>query len=137
MQSRQFSVDIVDRVALAGYVLNRDVTRTFEPQIASKARVPKDARASSAISLYQAWKREHLSKFLERETEKLERKKRRAVEKHKGYLKKIGKPHSDVVLDTSKRHRVTHCYACKEPLESSFHIECTECGWRTAVVNGQ
>lgn len=52
-------------------------------------------------------------------------------ERHKERLLKLGKTYLGVRKATPNpaRRRVTHCWACKEGLDSSIDIECLSCNW--------
>lgn len=55
---------------------------------------------------------------------------RELEENNRKYLTKIGKGHSGTRLrDETKAIRITHCFACKEHLDSSINLECRGCGW--------
>lgn len=112
-----------------GYVPARDVMRQFKSEFAKSARMVSGGEKDMALSKYLDWKQKHGTTFAEGFVTRKERAINNAIKKHKKYLKKIGKEYSGVNPNTSKRHRVTHCYACKEPLDSSFHIECNQCEW--------
>jgi hypothetical protein len=43
-------------------------------------------------------------------------------------LRKHGREYTGVT-ESNRRHRTTHCYACKEHLDSSLHLECNSCAW--------
>ena len=112
-----------------GYVPARDLMRQFEPNQKDAAHPILGKEKDDAIYKYMAWKKKHAESYIAEVMERLELKKQRAIQKHKEYLIKIGKPYSGVNLETTKVHRVTHCYSCKENLDSDFHIECNACGW--------
>lgn len=49
---------------------------------------------------------------------------------HANFLAGKGLPAQDVRKTTRTRgNRLTHCYSCKVPLDSSVDIECTACNW--------
>lgn len=52
-------------------------------------------------------------------------------DRHKERLQNLGIEYQGVrqALNVSEKRRVTHCYACKEPLDNSVDIECVTCGW--------
>lgn len=51
-------------------------------------------------------------------------------ERHKDYLLSLGKKYSGISISSqSKKHRITHCYNCKEVLDNSTNLECNTCGW--------
>ena len=53
------------------------------------------------------------------------------AERHKERLERLGKEYLGVRPATKKplRRRITHCYACKVPLDNSLDIECISCNW--------
>jgi len=112
-----------------GYVPARDLMRQFEPNQKDAAHPVVGKEKDAAIRKYVVWKNQYAESFIESEIERLESKIQRAIQKHKEYLIKIGKPYTGVNLETTKVHRVTHCYSCKGNLDSDFHIECNACGW--------
>jgi hypothetical protein len=140
-----FEVEGIDD--LFGYVPGRDVMRQFEPHQKNAAHPVLGKEKDDAICKYMAWKKQYAESFIEEVIERQEStkqkaiqkhkeqrtiqkyKEQKAIQKHKEYLIEIGKPYSGVNLKTTKVHRVTHCYSCKENLDSHFHIECNSCGW--------
>jgi hypothetical protein len=112
-----------------GYVPSRDVMRQFDPEQLKQAVRLLGTAKNIPLAKYYAWQQNNGTEFVTSERNRVESKIAKAIQKHKEYLKKIGKPYSGVNTTTSKRHRVTHCYACKVELDSTCHIECNECGW--------
>lgn len=47
---------------------------------------------------------------------------------HRNRLANLGVPYSGVSV-SAKHSRLTHCYDCKNYLDSSIDIECNTCGW--------
>lgn len=47
---------------------------------------------------------------------------------HKNRLEELGIKYTGTSV-SSKRHRATHCYNCKNNLDNSIDIECNTCGW--------
>lgn len=47
---------------------------------------------------------------------------------HDRFLLGVGKRNLGLQY-SYKIHRVTHCYACKKPLDNSIDLECVACGW--------
>lgn len=47
---------------------------------------------------------------------------------HANFLNRIGKNNLGLQKST-KKHRVTHCYSCKKPLDNAIDLECVECEW--------
>jgi hypothetical protein len=93
----------------------------------------KGARRGEAIEKYAKWHEKNGTGFVERDRrqqqELVERRRREAIEKHKAYLTKNKKHYAGITEGSTKRHRVAHCYSCKENLDSSLHIECNSCTW--------
>ena len=52
-------------------------------------------------------------------------------ERHKQRLSRLGIAYHGVrqASGNSSPTRVTHCYVCRKPLNSSVDIECVSCGW--------
>lgn len=120
-------IDGIDN--LFGYVPARDLMRQFELNQKDATHLVLGEEKDNAICKYMAWKKKNVASYIDSQKERLESKKQRAIQKHKDYLNKIGKTYSGVNLKTTKVHRVTHCYSCKEKLDSDFHIECNACKW--------
>ena len=51
------------------------------------------------------------------------------TEKHKVFLSKTKMPYKGTISNSHKKHRVTHCYNCKNKLDNMINIECRACGW--------
>jgi hypothetical protein len=47
---------------------------------------------------------------------------------HRKRIEKLGFRYAGL-KPTAKSHRVTHCYVCKDSLDSSVDVECVNCGW--------
>lgn len=51
-------------------------------------------------------------------------------EKNKHFLERRGKSFAGTRIRPKEQlRRVTHCYHCKRPLDSSMNLECVACGW--------
>jgi hypothetical protein len=51
-------------------------------------------------------------------------------DRHKKFLRDRGLPDCGIRPATvHERHRVTHCWSCKEHLDNSVDLECAACGW--------
>jgi len=48
-------------------------------------------------------------------------------EAHLAFFNIIGKGVRKTTID--RRHRVTHCWMCKGPLDNAVDFECVVCGW--------
>ncbi len=51
------------------------------------------------------------------------------IERHKYFLAKRKLPYKGINDSISRKHRVTHCYVCKEHLDNLVDLECSACGW--------
>lgn len=59
-----------------------------------------------------------------------ERTRNLTIERHKNDLKNLGKEYRGVRFKrTDIKHRITHCYNCKESLNNLMDIECISCNW--------
>lgn len=126
----------------------REYTRAFAREALTTAQ---QENHTSAIAVYEKWHAEHGSTFLEREENRrrneilkrdahekaealrrqaeIEARRHQAVVHHREYLERHGKKYVGVSENSKRSHRVTHCYACKAPLDSDLHIECQSCSW--------
>lgn len=106
------------------YVVLWDLaTRRFDSYRAAVFRnwVKKadEATAAQALRAYGDWK--ELNKREEREA---------LVRRHAQFLAARGLHNAGVrEAAASERHRATHCYACKESLDSRVDAECLACNW--------
>jgi len=69
--------------------------------------------------------RELKHKIEERHANKL----KKIKEKHKQHLEISGLEYRGVKFNSKKIVRTTHCYSCKEPLDSTIDLECNSCNW--------
>jgi hypothetical protein len=111
----------------------------------------KDARRAAVVEEYLKWHEKHGSDFVvtdRRQRQELaERRREEAIAKHKAYLEKHKKQYAGVTKGSSKQHRTTHCYRCKDNLDSSLHVQCMQlahlllwCMWlrvRKMVLNAK
>ena len=74
---------------------------------------------SQAVETASAELIEEITSFAHREIEKRFHLRREA----------LGLERANLLQSTRRQHRVTHCYACMERLESGFFLECGSCGW--------
>lgn len=51
------------------------------------------------------------------------------INRHRGFFEARNLPVPSVRLLTGRRHRVTHCYNCRSPLDSLVDVECSACEW--------
>jgi hypothetical protein len=93
----------------------------------------KDPRRSAAVEQYLKWYEKYGSGFVaadrKRQQESVEGRRKEAIERHRAYLAKHNQRYSGVTEASTKTHRSTHCYRCKEDLDSSLHVECNSCNW--------
>ncbi len=136
------------------YLFNVDTQsmREYPRAFARKAlETAQEGDRASALAVYEKWHAEHGSTFLKRDesrrrdeilkrdaqekSETLQReaeiqaRRQRAIVRHREYLERHGKKYAGVSENSKRSHRVTHCYACKAPLDSDLHIECQSCSW--------
>lgn len=92
-----------------------------------------DHRRGTAIDRYLRWYQQHGAGFVvadrERKEREVEERRKKSIERHQEYLKEHGKQYSGVIEGSTKKHRTTHCYSCKDSLDSSLHLECKSCSW--------
>jgi len=48
---------------------------------------------------------------------------------HRQKLEEMGVSYIGIRSNSTKIHRVTHCYDCKQGLDSTINLECMSCGW--------
>ena len=71
-----------------------------------------------------------LTQFEEQIRADLAKKQLDAIENHQNFLKGKGLPYRGVVaVNHKKKHRLTHCYACKDSLDSEINSLCAACKW--------
>ncbi len=57
-------------------------------------------------------------------------KRTKTKQRHRELLTSSGIAYKGVsAISAMKKHRITHCYECKESLDNSSDIECNICGW--------
>lgn len=51
-------------------------------------------------------------------------------QRHEKFLASLGMRYEEVSpISLPRKHRITHCYECKESLDNSIDIECNKCEW--------
>lgn len=116
------------------YHVNRGtITECGKDQIRKILSTVKDSARNIAVEKYSEWYGTHGNGFVEsdRSRKQLEIQRRRedALERHQEYLRKFGKQYSGIAESAGRKHRTTHCYSCKEELDSALRIECNSCSW--------
>lgn len=136
------------------YLFNTDssVMKEYERDFArSLLATVRGADRDTAVAIYEKWYATNGEDFLhkdeprrkkateernqreliqeERRVARAEARQREAIEKHKQYLTRHKIEYKGAVIVASKAHRATHCYACKDELDSQLHIQCQSCGW--------
>lgn len=116
------------------YHVDRKEMREYQKDYVKKmlstvANASRDAAIQSYLEWYKKYGNGYVEADRRRKEIELEDRRKRAIEKHKEYLIKFGKHYSGITQNSDKTHRVTHCYACKDNLDSSLHIECNSCNW--------
>jgi len=104
-------------------------------------------RKEQAVQAYENWYAANGNGFLEKDRERrrramearkvkeekeraqLAKRRAEAIERHKKYLVRHGKEYQGVSTVRDANPRVTHCYSCKENLDSRMHIQCKSCDW--------
>jgi hypothetical protein len=72
---------------------------------------------------------DHEKRTKQYQRKRQEERRRRAIERHKQYLQKHRKQYMGVSEMRLTKRRVTHCYSCKEDLDSNLHVQCNSCRW--------
>lgn len=103
-----------------------------------------DEISRDALEGYERWYAAHSTLWLQeernyvkdrREKEKVEEERikdaQQALEqRHAEHLAKYGIAGAGTrAASTSRGRRITHCWRCTSPLDSSIDLECTMCGW--------
>lgn len=87
--------------------VKREVMRKY-----TSGRGLTDAEVTEAISNYLSYEERKLQK------------------KHADFLEQVGKAPAQLRLRSNRLpSRITHCYVCHEPLDSTVDYECSACGW--------
>lgn len=130
-----------DPTLIYAFCVNSGEMREYEKahvkKMLSTVKIPT---RQVAIAKYLEWYGKHGLGFIEADSKRrleairkrrevAEERRKSAIERHKAYLIEHGKTYSGVSQNINKKHRVTHCYSCKENLDSSLHIECNTCNW--------
>ena len=87
--------------------------------------------ASIEFEMLKVKVEERLRTLLEEQSKAdLEKKQLDAIENHQNFLKGKGLPYRGVLAGNhNKKHRLTHCYACKDSLDSEINSLCAACRW--------
>jgi len=85
---------------------------------------------------YESWlKTDDGISYIEKSIGWREERLNRLIEKHSQWFVGQGIQPPDVVRESGRKRRLTHCYACKEEdgtfhhLDNAVRPECTRCGW--------
>ena len=117
----------------------RGVVRQFDPnELRTIAKTIYGDEREAALLAYEDWKFSHAEEFLKKEplrlaeeTQRIKAAETRIRNAHRQYLIGLGlNPESALSrLAEPRRHRVTHCFACKQPLDNKIFLECAACHW--------
>jgi hypothetical protein len=83
-------------------------------------------------SKYSAWLQFYSSKLKKLKDKKpfsFTEMKMQAEMEHKKKLQRLGLPFKGINFDTKRPPRATHCWDCKDTLDSSMDLECKACNW--------
>ncbi len=58
-----------------------------------------------------------------------DKKRKEIITAHEKFLLSKDLPYNGIRTNKNRRHRTTHCYNCKKPLDNSVDVECNSCGW--------
>ena len=138
-----FDREIVHEDSRMVYLFNADSLRMNEhPKAFSRAVLlsVQGADRAVAIAAYEKWYVENGSTFLTKDESrrrkailernaKEEARRQEVIARHNAYIEEHGKRYMGVSETSKRSHRVTHCYACKNHLDSELNIECQSCNW--------
>lgn len=113
----------------AFYVSKTEMREYPKAQVKTMLTTLRDERREKAIDSYTGWKLVHGASFLQEQKDIKENRRNEAIAKHMAYVKEHGANYEGIRDGSSRTHRTTHCYECKQPLESSLHVECNSCNW--------
>ena len=122
------------------YVLNKDDVEKYIFDIEVRTMIWEENDEDKIQKLskkYSSWKKFYSSrlKALARKEPTLinqhpkDRAKDRAELLHRQKLEEMGVSYIGIRSNSTKIHRVTHCYDCKQGLDSTINLECMSCGW--------
>lgn len=90
-------------------------------------------KAQTAVVEYKKHIEEYKKKLINyNELIKVERFKKT----RQNYFTKLGIVNPGEAVDTGKIHRVSHCYNCKQKLDSNFQCQCKGCNWMICSLCG-
>lgn len=106
------------------YLKNLPKTATIEFE-SLKVEVEKQLHA-----LFEEQLRAVLEKKQVKAKADLKKKQLQAIKNHQVFLKNKGLPNKGVARsEPNKRHRITHCYSCKNSLDNEINSQCAACQW--------
>lgn len=116
------------------FCVTREEMREYpKAQVKSMLSTVKSAKRDVAVEKYLKWYIQRGINFVESDKRnKLEleaAKKSKFLRLHKEYLEERRLPFTGTNEPLSKGNRKTHCYHCKQPLDSHFFIQCNSCNW--------
>ena len=128
------SIQHDDPGMIYAFCATREQMREYpKNQVKSMLKTEKSDVRHTAIEKYLKWYSAHGDSFVESDRrakhDKREAEKAAFLQRHKEYLEGLGKPFTGTAEPLSKGSRKTHCYVCKEKLDSHFFVQCNSCNW--------
>lgn len=127
------SIQLNDESVLLFVLEENDVKKYLANEVRPMLRKETDEEKIKKLEQkYESWRKFYSSKLKRLASEKpysFQEVKDKAEAEHKKRLEMLGLPYKGVNLHSTKKHRATHCYACREDLDSAIDLECVACGW--------
>jgi hypothetical protein len=110
------------------YSMSRNLVRRMSRvEVRNQIRSAAGTEGDEAIAKYRLWLQEggtYDSAYVTGDIAA-----NRAIDSHRKKIEAAGMPYLGVRSAYDKKHRTSHCWSCKKPLDSTVALECIACTW--------
>lgn len=130
-----FDPDVqTDTVTVLLYLANgKQVVKFIANEVRGMFKPQRDQQqAELTLSKYREWKyfySSRLKKVIAEKPYSFEAKRSEVTAEHQKFLAMRDLPFRGESIDSDKPRRQTHCYECKQELDSFLDVECNVCRW--------
>lgn len=127
------SIQLGDESVLLYVLEKNDVEKYVAEEVRLLLQKESDhQKVEALVKKYRSWKKfysSRLKKLIKVKPYSFVAVKKEAENEHRSKLEKLGLPFKGISFNSKKSHRATHCWDCKEALDSYIDLECNACGW--------
>ena len=117
---------------VSGFSENLGETRLYRKEVVvgQVSRCQDQKKEKKLISRYVDWlETPEGQEYEEEAADWKERRISRTIARHAEEFRRKGISVPVTIRRSSKKRRITHCYACKSHLDNAITPECASCGW--------